>query len=160
MLAFITIHMKKTWIRYLLWCFLIALISPSSLLELFEVILAQCVVYMARAPKSVEVYKAYNNVKSCLRNHQGPLPAVPLHLRNAPTKLMKNLGYARGYKYNPGYSGPVEQEYLPEELRGVSFFTWTPPNRWLMCLSVWINKYAFYVKREDCSNNWFPFYLR
>lgn len=93
-----------------------------------EVILAQCVVYMARAPKSVEVYKAYNNVKSCLRNHQGPLPAVPLHLRNAPTKLMKNLGYAKGYKYNPGYSGPVEQEYLPEELRGVNFFTWTPPN--------------------------------
>lgn len=119
---------------------------------------------MARAPKSVEVYKAYNNVKSCLRNHQGPLPAVPLHLRNAPTKLMKNLGYAKGYKYNPGYSGPVEQDYLPEELRGVSFFTWTPPNLWLIvCLSVWINKYAFayiielYVKHEDRSNNWFPF---
>lgn len=92
-----------------------------------EVILAQCVVYMARAPKSVEVYKAYNNVKSCLRNHQGPLPPVPLHLRNAPTKLMKNLGYAKGYKYNPDCNGPVEQEYLPEELRGVNFFTWKPP---------------------------------
>ncbi|XP_051553574.1 ATPase WRNIP1 [Myxocyprinus asiaticus] len=91
-----------------------------------EVILAQCVVYMARAPKSVEVYKAYNNVKSCLRNHQGPLPPVPLHLRNAPTKLMKNLGYAKGYKYNPNFNGPVDQEYLPEELRGVNFFTWTP----------------------------------
>ncbi|XP_052404069.1 ATPase WRNIP1 [Carassius gibelio] len=92
-----------------------------------EVILAQCVVYMARAPKSVEVYKAYNNVKSSLRSHQGPLPSVPLHLRNAPTKLMKNLGYAKGYKYNPNYSGPVEQSYLPEELHGVNFFTWTPP---------------------------------
>ncbi|XP_051984230.1 ATPase WRNIP1-like isoform X2 [Xyrauchen texanus] len=91
-----------------------------------EVILAQCVVYMARAPKSVEVYKAYNNVKSCLRNHQGPLPPVPLHLRNAPTKLMKNLGYAKGYKYNPNFNGPVNQEYLPEELRGVNFFSWTP----------------------------------
>lgn len=91
-----------------------------------EVILAQCVVYLARAPKSVEVYKAYNNVKMCLRNHKGPLPSVPLHLRNAPTKLMKNLGYAKGYKYNPNYSGPVKQEYLPEELRGVDFFTWTP----------------------------------
>ncbi|NP_998085.1 ATPase WRNIP1 [Danio rerio] len=91
-----------------------------------EVILAQCAVYLARAPKSVEVYKAYNNVKMCLRNHKGPLPSVPLHLRNAPTKLMKNLGYAKGYKYNPNYSGPVKQEYLPEELRGVDFFTWTP----------------------------------
>ncbi|XP_056326358.1 ATPase WRNIP1 [Danio aesculapii] len=91
-----------------------------------EVILAQCVVYLARAPKSVEVYKAYNNVKICLRNHKGPLPSVPLHLRNAPTKLMKNLGYAKGYKYNPNFSRPVEQEYLPEELRGVNFFTWTP----------------------------------
>ncbi|XP_067218080.1 ATPase WRNIP1 isoform X3 [Chanodichthys erythropterus] len=94
-----------------------------------EVILAQCVVYMARAPKSVEVYKAYNNVKACLRNHQGPLPSVPLHLRNAPTKLMKNLGYAKGYKYNPDFNGPVDQEYLPEELHGVNFFTWMPSNQ-------------------------------
>ncbi|KAA0718485.1 ATPase WRNIP1 [Triplophysa tibetana] len=88
-----------------------------------EVILAQCVVYMARAPKSVEVYKAYNNVKASLRNHQGPLPPVPLHLRNAPTKLMKNLGYAKGYKYNPNFNGSVDQEYLPEELRGIDSFS-------------------------------------
>uniref|UniRef100_A0A3Q3FQ25 WRN helicase interacting protein 1 n=1 Tax=Labrus bergylta TaxID=56723 RepID=A0A3Q3FQ25_9LABR len=91
-----------------------------------EVILAQCVVYLARAPKSVDVYNAYSNVKTCLRNHKGPLPCVPLHLRNAPTRLMKQLGYAKGYKYNPAFSGPVEQEYLPEELRDVNFFTWTP----------------------------------
>uniref|UniRef100_A0A3P9KLD0 WRN helicase interacting protein 1 n=1 Tax=Oryzias latipes TaxID=8090 RepID=A0A3P9KLD0_ORYLA len=89
-----------------------------------EVILAQCVIYLARAPKSVEIYQAYSNVKACLRNHKGPLPSVPLHLRNAPTKLMKQLGYAKGYKYNPAFSRPVEQEYLPEELRGVNFFTW------------------------------------
>nr|XP_008513974.1 PREDICTED: ATPase WRNIP1 [Equus przewalskii] len=87
-----------------------------------EVLLAQCVVYFARAPKSIEVYSAYNNVKACLRNHQGPLPPVPLHLRNAPTRLMKDLGYGKGYKYNPAYSEPVAQEYLPEELRGVDFF--------------------------------------
>nr|XP_036866867.1 ATPase WRNIP1 isoform X2 [Manis javanica] len=87
-----------------------------------EVLLAQCVVYFARAPKSIEVYSAYNNVKACLRNQQGPLPPVPLHLRNAPTKLMKDLGYGKCYKYNPLYSEPVEQEYLPEELRGVDFF--------------------------------------
>lgn len=89
-------------------------------------ILAQCAIYLARAPKSVEVYKAYANVKACLRNHKGPLPPVPLHLRNAPTRLMKDLGYAKGYKYNPAFSGHVEQEYLPEELQGVDFFTWSP----------------------------------
>ncbi|EHB09764.1 ATPase WRNIP1 [Heterocephalus glaber] len=87
-----------------------------------EVLLAQCVVYFARAPKSIEVYSAYSNVKACLRSHQGPLPPVPLHLRNAPTRLLKDLGYGKGYKYNPMYSEPVEQEYLPEELRGVDFF--------------------------------------
>ncbi|XP_034470649.1 ATPase WRNIP1 [Hippoglossus hippoglossus] len=91
-----------------------------------EVILAQCVVYLARAAKSVEIYKAYSNVKACLRNHKGPLPPVPLHLRNAPTRLMKQLGYAKGYKYNPAFGNPVEQEYLPEELKGIDFFTWTP----------------------------------
>ncbi|KAK1878748.1 ATPase WRNIP1 [Dissostichus eleginoides] len=91
-----------------------------------EVIMAQCVIYLARAPKSVDVYKAYANVKACLRNHKGPLPSVPLHLRNAPTRLMKQLGYAKGYKYNPSFSGPVEQKYLPDELQGINFFTWTP----------------------------------
>lgn len=91
-----------------------------------QVILAQCAVYLARAPKSVQIYKAYANVKACLRNHKGPLPPVPLHLRNAPTRLMKELGYAKGYKYNPAFSGPVEQEYLPDELQGIDFFTWTP----------------------------------
>ncbi|XP_061695260.1 ATPase WRNIP1 isoform X2 [Syngnathoides biaculeatus] len=91
-----------------------------------EVILAQCVVYLSRAAKSVDVYKAYKNVKACLRNHKGPLPPVPLHLRNAPTRLMKQLGYAEGYKYNPAFSAPVEQQYLPDGLQGVDFFTWTP----------------------------------
>lgn len=93
-----------------------------------QVILAQCAVYLARAPKSVLIYKAYNNVKTCLRSHKGPLPPVPLHLRNAPTRLMKQLGYSKGYKYNPAFSDPVEQEYLPEELQGINFFTWKPSN--------------------------------
>ncbi|XP_067652442.1 ATPase WRNIP1-like [Haliotis asinina] len=88
-----------------------------------DVILAQCVVYMARAPKSVEIYKAYRNAKSSVQEHQGPLPSVPLHLRNAPTKLMKSLNYGKGYKYNPDFSEPVDQEYFPEELRGTDFFT-------------------------------------
>lgn len=96
-----------------------------------QVILAQCAVYLARAPKSVDIYMAYANVKASLRTHKGPLPSVPLHLRNAPTKLMKQLGYAEGYKYNPAFSNPVEQEYLPEELRGTNFFTWKPSDTWL-----------------------------
>ncbi|XP_030077581.1 ATPase WRNIP1-like [Microcaecilia unicolor] len=87
-----------------------------------EVLLAQCVTYMARAPKSIEVYQAYSKVKECLKNHKGPLPSVPLHLRNAPTKLMKSLGYGKGYKYNPVYQEPVEQNYLPGELKGIKFF--------------------------------------
>lgn len=90
--------------------------------------MAQCVVYLARAPKSVDIYKAYGNVKACLRTHKGPLPSVPLHLRNAPTKLMKDLGYAKGYKYNPAFSEPVEQDYLPEELKGINFFTYAANN--------------------------------
>lgn len=96
-----------------------------------QVILAQCAVYLARAPKSADIYMAYANVKASLRTHKGPLPSVPLHLRNAPTKLMKQLGYAEGYKYNPAFSNPVEQEYLPEELRGTNFFTWKPSDKWL-----------------------------
>ncbi|XP_050399601.1 ATPase WRNIP1 [Patella vulgata] len=87
-----------------------------------EVILAQCVVYMARAPKSVEIYEAYNKAKRKIKEHDGPLPGVPLHLRNAPTKLMKNLGYGKGYKYNPAFKNPVEQDYFPEELIGTDFF--------------------------------------
>ncbi|XP_054982815.1 ATPase WRNIP1 [Sorex araneus] len=91
-----------------------------------EVLLAQCVVYLARAPKSVEVYRAYNNAKACVRSHPGPLPPVPLHLRNAPTRLMKELGYGQGYVYNPAARGPVQQDYLPEGLRGLDFFQ--PPH--------------------------------
>ncbi|KAM3929441.1 ATPase WRNIP1 [Leptodactylus fuscus] len=86
-----------------------------------DVILAQCVMYLARAPKSIAAYSAYNKVKEHLKNYKGPLPPVPLHLRNAPTKLMKNLGYAKGYKYNPMYREPVSQDYLPPELKGITF---------------------------------------
>ena len=87
-----------------------------------KVILAQAAVYLARAPKSVEVYKAYGKVVQHLKSYEGTLPGVPLHLRNAPTKLMKDLGYSKGYKYNPDYDGPVDQEYLPSELKGLEFF--------------------------------------
>ena len=96
---------------------------PHGLLHIMQVNLAQAVVYMAQAPKSVEVCDAYSKAKASVRDHKGPLPSVPLHLRNAPTRLMKDLGYSRGYKYNPAYSEPVDQQYMPEGLEGMSFFT-------------------------------------
>ena len=80
---------------------------------------------MARAPKSAEVYMAYDKAKQCVKEHEGPLPGVPLHLRNAPTKLMKSLGYGKDYKYNPAYTEPVEQQYLPDGLEGIDFFECT-----------------------------------
>ncbi|XP_033754241.1 ATPase WRNIP1-like isoform X1 [Pecten maximus] len=88
-----------------------------------DVVLAQCTVYLCRAPKSVEIYKAYSQAKTQVKGHQGTQPSVPLHLRNASTKLMKSLGYGKGYKYNPDYDDPVEQDYLPPQLKHINFFT-------------------------------------
>lgn len=51
-----------------------------------------------------------------------PAYAVPLHIRNAPTKLMKDLNYGAGYKYPPHYCEPIDQRYLPEEMKSVIFF--------------------------------------
>ena len=86
-----------------------------------QVILAQAVVYMARAPKSIEVYKSYGVAKQCVKEHKGPLPSVPLHLRNAPTKLMKQLGYGKDYKYNPAFAD-VHQQYMPQGMEKADFF--------------------------------------
>ena len=81
-----------------------------------NVILAQAVIYMAKCKKSNDLYTAYNQAAVDVREH-GNLP-VPLHIRNAPTKLMKNLGYGKDYKYSPDYDYKEKQEYLPEKLRG------------------------------------------
>ena len=90
-----------------------------------QVILAQAAVYLARACKSIEVYNAYSEAKKLVNDWEGPQPSVPLHIRNAPTKLMKGLGYGAGYKYNPAFDGPIDQTYLPPEVQGVDFFTWS-----------------------------------
>lgn len=81
-----------------------------------NVVLAQVVAYLARAPKSNALYLAYGQIAEDIRN--SPNEPVPLHIRNAPTKLMKDLGYGKGYKYNPSFDGPVDQDYLPEKLKG------------------------------------------
>ncbi|MFA6504211.1 MAG: replication-associated recombination protein A [Patescibacteria group bacterium] len=77
--------------------------------------LAQTVVYMARAPKSNALYVAYGQAAQDARETSDQ--PVPIHLRNAPTKLMKELGYGKDYKYNPNFKDPVEQDYLPPELK-------------------------------------------
>merc|ERR1711994_988628 len=83
-----------------------------------DVIIAQAVVYLALSPKSTAVYKAMKAaMKAC---EDEPHASVPLHIRNAPTGLMKGLGYGKDYTYNPrnGYTRGYEQGYLPAELRG------------------------------------------
>lgn len=78
--------------------------------------LAECTVYLATSPKSNSAYLAIDNALALVRQ-TGNLP-VPLHLRNAPTKLMKQLGYAEGYKYAHNYPGHfVRQQFLPDELK-------------------------------------------
>ncbi|MFH1430665.1 MAG: replication-associated recombination protein A [Candidatus Uhrbacteria bacterium] len=80
--------------------------------------LAHAVIYMAKAQKSVTAYRAYEHAKADVAKY-GNLP-VPLHLRNAPTKLMEQLDYGKGYKYTP-LEDSSSQEYLPDELRGTRY---------------------------------------
>ncbi len=88
--------------------------------------LSQCAVYLACSAKSNATYMALNNAEQAVRQW-GDLP-VPLHLRNAPTKLMKQMGYHDGYKYAHDYAGNTalggfaEQEYLPQGLEGTKFY--------------------------------------
>jgi putative ATPase len=85
------------------------------------VALAQLVAYLAAAPKSNAAYTGYGDAVSEVR--QGDNPPVPLHIRNAPTGLMKHLGYGRGYKYAHDYEDQTApMECLPEALAGKRFY--------------------------------------
>jgi putative ATPase len=84
-----------------------------------NIILAQAVVYMAKCKKSNDLYVAYEKAVADVRKY-GNLP-VPLHVRNAPTELMKKLDYGKGYKYSPNYDYQEDQEYLPQELKGKKY---------------------------------------
>lgn len=84
--------------------------------------LAHATVAMALSKKSTRVYRALNNTFAALAEPGVAGLPVPIHLRNAPTRLMKELGYGKEYKYNPNYlDGQVVQDYLPEKLLGRKF---------------------------------------
>ncbi|KAM0425238.1 hypothetical protein ACHAPT_009555 [Fusarium lateritium] len=84
--------------------------------------LAHCAVALCNAPKSTRAYRALNNAYAALREPGVAGLPVPLHLRNAPTRLMRDLGYGAEYKYPPNYrDGQVKQTYLPEDLIGRRF---------------------------------------
>ena len=86
-----------------------------------RIALAEAVVYLATSPKSNSAYLGINDALATVRK-TGNLP-VPLHIRNAPTKLMKDLGYHDGYKYPHDYPGHfTEQQYLPDELKDARFW--------------------------------------
>ncbi|KAK9093599.1 hypothetical protein Syun_028510 [Stephania yunnanensis] len=89
-----------------------------------NVILAQCVAYLALAPKSVAVYRAIEAAQKVVKDSVGQNEPVPLHLRNAPTKLMKDLGYGKGYIYPPDDPFSSSQSYLPPSLQGYRFLDW------------------------------------
>ena len=94
-----------------------------------EVNLAQCVCYLALAPKSVAVYRAIEKAKKMVRESAGGNERVPLHLRNAPTKMMKDLGYGKDYLYPPEHSDSSSQTYLPPSLLGHKLLEWPPDNQ-------------------------------
>lgn len=86
-----------------------------------RIILSECVLYLATSPKSNSAYEAIDAAIAQVKK-TGDLP-VPLHIRNAPTKLMKEIGYGKDYKYAHAYEGNfVEQDFLPEEIKKERFY--------------------------------------
>ncbi len=86
-----------------------------------RIILSQCATYLASSAKSNAAYEAIGNALQAVKQH-GDLP-VPLHIRNAPTKLMKDMDYGKNYQYSHlGDNNFIEQEYLPETIAGTSFY--------------------------------------
>jgi putative ATPase len=86
-----------------------------------SLILSQCAIYLASSAKSNSATVAIGSAMEAVKQ-QGDLP-VPLHIRNAPTRLMKNMGYGKDYQYSHSYEGNFsEQEYLPKEISGTKFY--------------------------------------
>jgi putative ATPase len=86
-----------------------------------RIILSQCATYLACSPKSNAAYKAIGDAQELVKT-TGDL-SVPLEIRNAPTKLMKTLGYGKNYKYAHNYDGNfADQEFLPEAIKGTKIY--------------------------------------
>ncbi|MFQ6046341.1 MAG: recombination factor protein RarA, partial [Gemmatimonadales bacterium] len=87
-----------------------------------ELALAETAIYLATAPKSNRAYEAWARAQAAAREH--PAEPVPLHIRNAPTGLMKELGYGKGYRYDHAEEQGVaaEQRYLPDALEGAKWY--------------------------------------
>ena len=117
-----------------------------------ELALVQAAIYLATAPKSNSIYTAYEAVKEVIDKH-GALP-VPLHIRNAPTALMRGIGYGKDYKYAHDYKDAyVPQDYLPEKLEGRYFYKPTDrgyENR----IKQWLEKWrSLKQKEKDAKKN-------
>lgn len=111
-----------------------------------RIILSQCVIYLATSPKSNSTYRAINEAQQLVRD-RGDL-SVPLHLRNAPTQLMKELDYGKGYRYAHDYPLHfVDQEFLPEEISGTALYKPADNNREKQALEFlkkrWKGKYSY-----------------
>ncbi|MBX3103216.1 MAG: replication-associated recombination protein A [Bacteroidetes bacterium] len=93
-----------------------------------RIILSQCATYLATCPKSNAAYLAIGQAQEAVRKQ--PNTPVPLHLRNAPTRLMKQLDYSKGYKYSHDHEGVAgNQQYLPEGLEGTAFYQPKPTGK-------------------------------
>ena len=89
-----------------------------------ELAIDQAAIYLSTAPKSNSVYKAFGEVNHAVKKH-GSLP-VPLHIRNAPTTLMKQMDYGKGYQYAHDYKDAfAPQEHLPDQLAGTIYYSST-----------------------------------
>jgi len=110
-----------------------------------RIVLAQCVIYLASSPKGNAAYMAINKAQELVAKTGNK--SVPLPLRNAPTKLMKDLGYGEQYKYSHNYTNNfVQQEFFPEELSGTNFFEPGSATRekeiWETIKNLWGEKYG------------------
>ena len=113
-----------------------------------ELALINAVLYLAAAPKSNAAYQAYNMSKAYISDHNNY--DVPIHLRNAPTKLMKDIGYGKEYRYahNEPHAYAAGEKYFPDELDPIQFYS--PANRGL---EIKINEKLNFLKDLDKKNN-------
>ena len=117
-----------------------------------DLALVQATAYLATAPKSNSIYRASGRVKEVIRE-TGSLP-TPFHIRNAPTALMKGLGYGQGYKYAHDFKEAyVAQEYLPDQLKGSLFYF--PSNRgYEKFIRQRLEKWRDLKRKADSGSSW------